>query len=187
MTTRTPERTVADRAIEQLGSVIDSLTPADLARQSPCPGWKVSDVLAHIAGTAAALADFARTGQRELPDHLRPLDDPIAQARQAIRDVHAALDSDSESAGRAAFDVAVEFTTHAWDLDTGTAIPEDLAADVHGRLAPLMTEDLRQQFFGPEVWVAADASACDRLLGFLGRDPAAARKLGSREWKRGAR
>ncbi|GGB25950.1 TIGR03086 family protein [Flexivirga endophytica] len=171
-----PELALAERAIAHLDRVLGSLTPADLDRQSPCPDWKVRDVLAHVAGTASALADFARTGLRELPEEALPLDDPINNTQQAIRETRDALAEQSEHTKSAAGDVAVEFTTHAWDLDPEIDIPEDLAADVRAFVSPLVTDDLRQQFFAPEAPLATDASAGDRLLAFLGRDPAQIRR-----------
>lgn len=172
MTTVSPEHSLATRAITQLENVIGSLTPDDLGRRSPCPDWTVTEVLAHVAGTASALAAFARTGQREMPEQVVGLDDPIGDARDAIHELRTALAEGSEHAQRAAGDASVEFTTHAWDLDPSTAIPEDLASDVHAFVSPLVDDDVRRQFFGPQVPVPADASAADRLLGFLGRDPA---------------
>ncbi|WP_446666048.1 maleylpyruvate isomerase family mycothiol-dependent enzyme [Flexivirga sp. B27] len=171
MTTATVEHELAARAIRHLSEVLDSLDDTDLTRQSPCPDWKVNDVLAHLTGTADALADFVRTGRRELPEQLTPLADPVQDTRDAIRRVQAAIASDSTHAQRAAGDVAVEFTTHSWDLDPRVGIPEDLAADVHAFVAPALTDELRGQFFAPQLTAPGGATAGDRLLTFLGRDP----------------
>jgi hypothetical protein len=48
-------------------------------------------------------------------------------------------------------------------------LPEAAYAMIHGRF----TEEQRQGIFKPEVAVAADASAQDKLLAYTGRDPAA--------------
>lgn len=171
------ELMLAERAMSHLTDAVNSLTAADLDRPTPCPGWRVRDVLAHVAGTAEALADYARTGRRELPDQFVPQGDPITDTSSSIAGTRAALADDSgdpADVSRAAGDVAIEFTTHAWDLDPGHAIPDDLATDVLALVSPLLTEELRQQFFAAQAEVGPGATASDKLVAFLGRDPAAA-------------
>lgn len=179
MTAARPDEVVlADRAMRHLGEVIGRLTPADLDRRTPCPDWRVRDLLAHLTGTAAALAGLARTGRRELPEELVHLADPIAETARSVAVTRAALADDSADPAhvrRAAGDVAVEFTTHAWDLDPRRDLPEHLAADVLALVRPLVSDDVRRQFFAPEAVVASDATAGDRLVAFLGRDPGAVR------------
>lgn len=168
------ELTLADRAMTHLSGVVDLLTAADLDRPTPCADWQVRDVLAHLVGTAAALADYARTGRRELPERLIPLADPIADTQQAIAATRAALaggSAEPADACRAAGDIAVEFTTHAWDLDPERSLPDGLAAEVLAFVSPLVTAELRTQFFAPAVRVGSGSTASDRLVAFLGRDP----------------
>lgn len=176
MSTPVPELALAERAMNHLTHVMNSLVATDLDRPTPCPGWSVRDLLAHVAGTATALAEFARTGRRELPDRLVPLADPIADAAASIAGTRAALldDSGDPAAVRgAAGDVAIEFTTHAWDLDPGRVVPDDLATEVLALVSPLLNDELRQQFFAAQVDVGPGATAGDKLVAFLGRDPAA--------------
>ncbi len=175
MSEPSPELALAERAMNHLTHVVDSLVSTDLDRPTPCAEWSVRDLLAHVAGTAAALADFARTGRRELPDRLVPLADPIGDAVASIEGTRAALVDDSgdpDVVRGAAGDVAIEFTTHAWDLDPGKAIPEDLATDVLALVSPLMNDDLRRHFFAARAEVGPGATASDKLVAFLGRDPA---------------
>lgn len=175
MTAVTRQLALADRAMNHLTDVVNSLTADDLDHSTPCRDWSVRDVLAHVAGTAAALAGDARTGRRELPTELVPLVDPVADTLSALADVRTALAGgagDPADVRRVAGDVAIEFTTHAWDLDPGRALPDDLATDVLALVSPLLTDDLRQQFFAPQAEAGPGATASDRLVAFLGRDPA---------------
>jgi uncharacterized protein (TIGR03086 family) len=65
---------------------------------------------------------------------------------------------------------------HGWDLATSTgqdaAMPEGLPdaaySIVHGRF----TEEQRVGVFAPEVAIAPNSSAQDKLLAYTGRDPA---------------
>jgi len=64
---------------------------------------------------------------------------------------------------------------HGWDLASATGqdttmpdgLPEAAYELIHGKF----TEEQRQGVFKPEVDVADDASAQDRLLAYSGRDP----------------
>jgi uncharacterized protein (TIGR03086 family) len=64
---------------------------------------------------------------------------------------------------------------HGWDLATSTGqeasmpagLPDAAYALIHGRF----TEEQRKGVFKPEIAVAPDASAQDRLLAYTGRDP----------------
>ncbi len=64
---------------------------------------------------------------------------------------------------------------HGWDLATSTGqetrmpdgLPEAAYSLIHGRF----TDDQRQGIFKPEIPVARDAPAQDKLLAYTGRDP----------------
>ena len=64
---------------------------------------------------------------------------------------------------------------HGWDLARATdqdatmpdGLPEAAYAMIHGRF----TEEQRKGVFKPEVTVAPNASAQDRLLAYTGRNP----------------
>jgi len=68
-----------------------------------------------------------------------------------------------------------DLVVHTWDLSRALgvddALPEDEVAKVHRALAPLGDAMRQPGAFGPEVDAPDGASAQDRLLAFLGRDP----------------
>ena len=71
----------------------------------------------------------------------------------------------------------MEYIGHGWDLASGTGQPvpytdvEAAAALAAGE--QMLSDDFRgpDKSFGPEVTVPSDATAVERLIGFLGRDP----------------
>jgi uncharacterized protein (TIGR03086 family) len=69
-----------------------------------------------------------------------------------------------------------DLLVHSWDLATSIGepitLPEDAAEAALLGLQRMPTEMLRSPaMFGPEVAVAADAGAHDKLIGFVGRQP----------------
>jgi uncharacterized protein (TIGR03086 family) len=71
-----------------------------------------------------------------------------------------------------------ELVTHGWDLAVATGrrhlLDDDLAAGALPATVAKIPADHRGEDvpFGPVVPVADDAPAIDRLVGWLGRDPA---------------
>lgn len=165
---------LACRALDLADARLAALHPAVLDEPSGCARWRIADLLAHLVGAADALTTLVRTGVRELPDRPPPLTEPIRDARAAVvrlrTDLGLAQVTTAWTA-RAAGDSAVEFTVHAWDLDPTRPLPDDLASGVLRLVQPAVDDAVRQQFFAPEVAVAPDAPAGDRLVAFLGRTP----------------
>ncbi len=65
---------------------------------------------------------------------------------------------------------------HSWDLATAiggdTALPDDAVEAVYMGLQRMPPQMLRAEtMFGPEIAMPDDASAQDKLLGFVGRQP----------------
>jgi uncharacterized protein (TIGR03086 family) len=71
----------------------------------------------------------------------------------------------------------MEYIGHGWDLATATGQPvpfgEEQAAAALAVGQTMLTDDFRgpDKSFGPRVPVPSDATALERLVGFLGRDP----------------
>lgn len=68
MTTRVDRATVV-AALEAewsaFGDLLDSLDEADWTRDTPCPGWRVHDVVAHVVGTERMLLGEAPSATNE--------------------------------------------------------------------------------------------------------------------------
>ena len=65
---------------------------------------------------------------------------------------------------------------HGWDLAKATgqdaAMPEGLPDAAYEMIHGRFTDEQRKGVFKPEIAVAPDASAQDKLLAYTGRDPA---------------
>ncbi len=152
---------------------------------SPCTDWTALDVVRHVTETPAMFFQLVGSDPGPLPS----VDDDPMVAWGASRDrLQAALD-DPELAntefdgffGHSTFAGAVDrfvcfdLVVHGWDLARAAGLDERIDPDEVTRIWEETNgfgDTLRTQgVCGPEVEVPADASAQDRLLGFLGRHP----------------
>ncbi len=157
--------------------------------QAPAPvdGWVARDVVGHLVGW---LPGFLAGGGILLDSDGPPVEDDPAGAWHAhVTAVQALLDGpESEQeyshpqVGTHRLGPAIDmfYTTdvflHTWDLARATGQDDTLdpafAAEVLAGMEPI-EEMLRQSGqYGPKVPVAEDAPVQDRLMGFIGRDPA---------------
>jgi uncharacterized protein (TIGR03086 family) len=152
---------------------------------SPCEGWEARDVVRHVVDVHGMM--LGSIG-RSVGDAPSVDDDPLGALRAARAAVQAVLDdpatADTEYDGffgRTRISATVDqflgfdLVVHGWDLARATGQDttmdagevERLSGQVEGMGDMLRTPGV----CGPAVAVAADASAQDRLLGILGRDP----------------
>lgn len=180
------------RAVAVAAATIAAVRPEQLADPTPCPGFTVEGMLAHLVSVPRRVATVARG------DSLLTVEEPTGVApeawtslwAEAVRDVESAWTADdrlttmmdlpwAELPGAIALRIFVnEVSVHTWDLAQGTgqrpAWDDDvlelaletmhvgLAADDRGGEVP----------FGAVVDVPADAPLIDRLVGWNGRRPA---------------
>ena len=181
-------------AISYALGVCTLVEPGDMALPTPCPGWDLGTLLAHLSDSMADLETAVRTGHLDLerpgnppdpPAAWPPADDPV----DVLRDRAAALLSVSYCyAGPERFVAvgglpvpvglvvctgAVEIAVHGWDVSSALGayapIPAVLATRML-RLCPLLVAG-RDGLFAPPVQVPPEASPGDQLLGYLGRQP----------------
>ncbi|MFD9697880.1 TIGR03086 family metal-binding protein [Lentzea sp. NPDC059081] len=156
--------------------------------QSPCARWTALEVVDHVIDMHGVM----------LGVQLPRTEDPLTDFREARRQVQEALDSDrardevSTPGGPMTLEdhvdqvVSDDLVLHGWDLARATGQDETIPPDDVDRLwaatrsvPPELMERFRTpgafgpgiEVYGPEVPVAEDASAQDRLLGYVGRDP----------------
>lgn len=166
-------------------TLVLSASPEDWSRPSPVPGWAAIDVVRHlIEWSRGFLAGGAGV-------ELQTLDveaDPAAAWTQHVADIQAILDDpagrilSNPHTGDMPVDKAIEmFYTadvwmHSWDLAKALGQEPDLGqercAAALEAMRPMeqMLRDSGQ--YGPAVPVADDASPQDKLMAFIGRDPA---------------
>jgi len=176
--------TSLDATFQHAHGVITGVRVDQYGDSTPCAEWTVRDLLDHMIGVVAGLG-AAAGGSAPEPFELGS--DPAAQFDQASAAALAAwrtpgvLDRIVDAGpgpmpGRVLAGInLLDTATHTWDLATATGQPASLPDDVAGAALEasrdIVTAELRPGRFAPEVDVAGDASATDRLVGFLGRTP----------------
>lgn len=165
------------------GALVDGV--GDWESPSPVAEWTARGVVAHLTGWLPGLLGSLGV---LLPPGPSAADDPVAAWRHQVRTVQALLDDPGQAARvvsfgggeRALGDLVAEIYEpdvfmHSWDL--ARASEQDFHLDQE-RCAQLvesmadMEELIRSSGqFGELVEVPAGASAEDRLIGFIGRDP----------------
>jgi uncharacterized protein (TIGR03086 family) len=182
-------------ALYGFDAVVRRIPPEAWTAPSPCEGWCVDDVVAHAArvndfttGTLLGLDTSARwtaapdgagsgpeatvhLWQATLAPLLEALDEPDVLARTVVVPF-------GTMTADAFLDVAMfDWLAHTWDAATGSGLPacldDSLCAHALARLEPLESFFRGSGRLGPAVPCPADASATDRFLAHLGRDPRA--------------
>jgi uncharacterized protein (TIGR03083 family) len=158
----------ANYALEGLSGVTD----ADLDRPTPCTGWDLRKLVMHLADAADALTDLITTGKLSLPTPPRSGDAaPVIHRDTVLRKGDQTL-----WARNAAHGGAIEFAAHGWDIATACGaerqIPAGLATELLELSRSLINDQTRRPQFGPPVYISPTATANDRLVAFLGRQPA---------------
>ncbi len=177
------------RAIAGRFTELVRATPTDRwDAPSPVAEWRARDVVGHLVEWLPAF--LASGAGVELPDVPRAADDPVASWVAHATAVQDLLDDPANArrtlsnphVGDLPLDEAIDrFYTpdvfmHTWDLARATGQEPMLDA---GRCAAMLAgmepldQVLRQSGqYGARVPVPVDAPAEDRLMGFIGRDPA---------------
>ncbi|KQX62868.1 TIGR03086 family metal-binding protein [Angustibacter sp. Root456] len=155
-------------------ALISEVGPEQQLLRTPCPDLDVRHLVDHLVGWARECARRV-TGQEssEDPNAYRS-DDPAREFEQAAARLVSGLRETDQPAMPPGM-LLMEFITHGWDLATATGEPvtySDAEADTAlatGRT--MLRPDYRGDSFGPEVDPPDDATAVERLVAFLGRDP----------------
>jgi uncharacterized protein (TIGR03086 family) len=184
-------------AADRLGALVADVPDEALSNPTPCPAYRLGDLLDHVGGLAVAFTAAAAKSFEELGDQGPSGDASRLGADWRTRipaDLHhlaevwrsdeawegmtkaGGLDLPGEVAGLVALD---ELVLHGWDVARSFGqryeIDEPSLQAVHGFVAQFSgpgQEDARGGLFGPEVPVRADAPLLDQVLGMAGRDPA---------------
>lgn len=179
-----------ERAIGYTRGCLLLVEPRLLGASTPCAGWDLHRLLAHMDDSLASLHEAGSTHQVRLESVPEDPGDPVESLRRRACALLADW-SAQEAAAAGRRDVlvegrpvtapvltaagALEVTVHGWDVSVACRaprpIPDRLAAHL-ALLAPVLVTDAdRPVRFGAPVEVRADASTGERLLAFLGRDP----------------
>lgn len=165
---------VWDMAADKWEATLAQVGDDDWGKTTPCDDWTVQELVDHAMmwqGRGGAVFGAAPDADWAT---LRPA------LSGALHDP-ASMEGVVESFGNMpkpaiAGLLTADLLVHAWDLATAigadATLPEAAAESTLMGLQRLPGEMLRNpNMFGAEVEVAADASAQDRLIGFVGRQP----------------
>ncbi|MEV0052958.1 TIGR03086 family metal-binding protein [Saccharopolyspora shandongensis] len=175
--------TLLERATSYVLGAAADITTATLANATPCAGWNLRTLVAHVNDSLAVVAD---TLASRVPDDGEDSAAPVATLRNRARflletslghpdDVHVGgLPLDGRIAAATG---ALEIAVHGWDIARAcgrdSPIPDGLATALI-RLAPMVvTEETRPFLFGPPVVWSRQAPPGERLVAHLGRNPVA--------------
>jgi uncharacterized protein (TIGR03086 family) len=194
MMSTTLDVSTLQRVCDRTDRIMSGVRPEQLNDPTPCRDWTVQELMEHIVASTDFFADAAEHGavaqDRDWPDYAP--DELVAALRRHTRRLALAFRADGvmdrpmvilagPSSASFCIQIAIsEQFVHGWDLAVATAqsLGEEDAEVAEALLQSSdylsVNGDVRHNDpppIGPEVEVDLSASAVDRLVAFLGRDP----------------
>jgi uncharacterized protein (TIGR03086 family) len=152
---------------------------ARLAVPTPCAGWDLGGLLAHVADSMGTLGTAAPGG----PSGADPVvtlrcraAGLLAACAGAGPDEHLVVIGDRRlPASMTAVAGALEITVHGWDIAASCGKPRPVPPGLAAVLLPvaplLVTPATRRGLFADPVWLPGRPVPGDQLVAFLGRQP----------------
>jgi uncharacterized protein (TIGR03086 family) len=174
------------RAVSYALKAAALVTPGDLSRPTPCADWDLNLLLRHMCDSMAALDEAMGTGRLDArPQPTATGGNPVEvlrdRAAELLCTMFAMPDRMIEVSGLPvppaliAGAGAMEIAVHGWDVYVacghGRIVPAALARPLIRLFPQVIT--VRTGLFGGPFAVPPCASPGDRLVAYLGRDPAA--------------
>jgi len=183
------------RAVRATVDLVAGVTRDDLDRPTPCTGWTLADLLAHMAAQHRGFAAAATGGGADLAVwQPRRADDPVAEYTAAAEQVTAAFAQDGvlerefaipEITTRMTFPGAraigfhfIDYVVHGWDVARSLGVPYALPADLVAAAVPVARavpdgpeREAPGAAFRPGLPVPEAAAPMDEILTRLGRRP----------------
>jgi uncharacterized protein (TIGR03086 family) len=158
---------------------------ARLAVPTPCAGWDLGVLLAHVADSMGVLSEAIAAGSAApgVPSGHDPVvtlrcraAGLLAACADAGPDEHPVVIGDRWlPASMTAVAGALEITVHGWDIATACGSPRPIPPGLAAVLLPvaplLVTPATRRGLFADPVWVPGRPVPGDQLVAFLGRQP----------------
>lgn len=182
------------RVVRTSVELVAKSTPQDLDRPTPCRGWTLYGLLAHMTTQHHGFASAARGDSDPGQWRLRPLgDDPVGSYQASADDVLEAFAADDLAERKvvlAEFSTTmtfpalqavsfhfVDYVVHSWDVARTLGLPLEFEPDVLEaalEVAKSVPNDETRlapgAAFAPEVAYTGD-STLDRIVAMLGRSP----------------
>lgn len=173
--------------MRKMERILAGVKPDQADFPTPDADWNVRQLENHIVGWALHFA-ARESGRGEAgdPTGYQVGEDPAREFEPAIEPLVTALDGklsaphgQTPDGGFPAPDLTTvliaEYVLHGWDLAVATHQPvpfDDEEAKASLAMRPLLTQDYRDQMFGPELPAPPNATPLQQLLAFAGREPA---------------
>jgi uncharacterized protein (TIGR03086 family) len=176
-------------ALDDADALVGRVGPDDLARPTPCAGWDVAALLAHMIGQHHGFAAAVRDGTAPFTAYAPRPFTPAAWTGsvRTLRDAFAAADlggtavlveiaRDALPLHRVVGAQLLDTAVHAWDLARGLGLQYVPAADLAAAVAAVavaVPDDERRHRPGAAFAPSLPAGDTDweRALARLGRDP----------------
>ena len=183
MTASTDPVELLERAIGYARGTLGGVRPGLLGRPTPCAGWTLAELLAHMSDSLDALTEASRGVVDVAPPPYAAAGVGVAELRDkachllgAWSNPHAA----EARLGHARLEStvllhagALEIAVHGWDVGqatgSGQPLPEGLARALTGPSHRLITPGDRPLRFAPPVSVTGVATSSALLLAYTGR------------------
>ncbi|MBW8486471.1 TIGR03086 family metal-binding protein [Actinomadura parmotrematis] len=167
-----PGTALVDQAVGYALLAMAGLRADALARATPCRGWDLGTLCAHLAESLVILRETV-TGTPAVRA-CRPGRDPVAACRTEALRLARAWPAGGDGARPLAAVAATEVAVHGWDIARSLGacrpMPDGLAERLL-RAAPALVGGGRAGLFAPPVAWPPDAPPGERLLALLGRRP----------------
>ncbi len=172
-----------ERALGYTCAALTTIGPDDLDRPTPCAGWRLGDLLAHMEDALDAFGEGAGGAIGLHSAAPTPAAHRVATLQRKARALHgtwAAAGDRPVLVGSVPMPVravsrlaAVEIAVHGWDVSrtttAGPPLPEPLA-DALLPVAVCLADTADDGSFAPPRPVPRGAPASQRLLAALGRE-----------------
>jgi uncharacterized protein (TIGR03086 family) len=182
------------QAVRTSVDLVSRATAADLSKATPCAGWTLHGLLAHMTAQHYGFAAASRGDANPASWLLRSLgDDPVSAYRAAAEHVIAAFAAEGvlhrdfplpEFTTDRTFPAAqaisfhfIDYVVHAWDVARTLGLPVhlepsllDVALDVAKAVPGGDARLAPGAAFGPEVALSG-GSRLDEIVAILGRSP----------------
>jgi uncharacterized protein (TIGR03086 family) len=180
-----------DTALTEFDRLVHQAGPEQTGAPTPCAGWTVRDLLNHLVGEhlwAPYILGGATTeevgdrfdGDVLGEDFVAAWEEAASGSREAFHRPGALAGTVHVSSGEVpaavyGWQMTTDLAVHGWDLAVGIGaqarVPDALADALRERIEPQVAEWQGSGLFDPPVEPAPGASALDRLVALLGRDP----------------